>query len=150
MYGTCHINGLTIAVRKGSRAMATDFDKQANDIFAAISAHDVEKYFSFLSDDVYVEDLALSAVCHNKEEYGNYLKSFWMAIPDHSAKLTSHFASNGHACMEWIIGGTHTGDLPGLPATGRSFSIRGVLVADFRKDKISRISLYYDMTPFLQ
>lgn len=130
--------------------MVPDFNIRAKEIFAAISAHDIDKYFSHLSDDIYVEDLALSTVCHGKKEYRTYLESFWRAIPDHEAKLTSYFASDSRACMEWIVSGTHTGDLPGLPATKKSFSFRGVSVADLRGDKIVRISQYYDMAALMQ
>jgi len=47
--------------------------------------------------------------------------------------------------VEWVAGGTHTSDYPGLPATGRSFSIHGVTVAVRQNGKIVRESLYYDM-----
>jgi len=46
---------------------------------------------------------------------------------------------------EWIATGIHTGDLPGLPASGRAFSIRGVTVVIRENDKIVREALYYDV-----
>jgi steroid delta-isomerase-like uncharacterized protein len=46
---------------------------------------------------------------------------------------------------EWIATGIHTGDLPGLPASGRPFSIRGVTVVLREQDKIVREALYYDV-----
>jgi steroid delta-isomerase-like uncharacterized protein len=46
---------------------------------------------------------------------------------------------------EWIATGIHTGDLPGLPASGLPFSIRGVTVVIRENDKIVREALYYDV-----
>ena len=47
--------------------------------------------------------------------------------------------------VEWVASGTHVHDYPGLPATGRAFSIPGVTVVVRRDGKIVRESLYYDM-----
>jgi steroid delta-isomerase-like uncharacterized protein len=47
--------------------------------------------------------------------------------------------------VEWIATGTHKVDYPGLPATGRKFSIPGVTVVVRRNGKIVRESLYYNM-----
>ncbi len=46
---------------------------------------------------------------------------------------------------EWVATGIHTGDFPGLPASGRPFSIRGVTVVIREQDKIVREALYYDV-----
>lgn len=46
---------------------------------------------------------------------------------------------------EWIATGIHTGDLPGLSASGRPFSIRGVTVVIREQDKIVREALYYNV-----
>jgi steroid delta-isomerase-like uncharacterized protein len=47
--------------------------------------------------------------------------------------------------MEWIWRGRQTKDLPGLPATNKSFEVRGATVVDFTDGKISRNSDYWDL-----
>ncbi len=53
-------------------------------------------------------------------------------------------------CHEFVVTGTHLGDLPNLPATGRSVSVRGAAIEEVREGKISRHSDYYDMAAFLR
>ncbi len=48
--------------------------------------------------------------------------------------------------VEWVASGIHTGDLPGLPASGRFFSLRGVTVVIRQNGEIVREALYYDVT----
>ncbi len=46
--------------------------------------------------------------------------------------------------------GTHTGDLPDLPATGKSFSIRGATIAEVSAGRIVRAADYWDLATFLR
>lgn len=67
------------------------------------------------------------------------------AIPDVNITVTNRIAHGDSLTVEWVATGTHAHDYPGLPATGRSFSIPGVTVVVRRNGKIVRESLYYDM-----
>ena len=50
--------------------------------------------------------------------------------------------------IEWVFRGRQTKDLPGLPATNTSFELRGASVVEFRGNKISRNSDYWDLETF--
>jgi steroid delta-isomerase-like uncharacterized protein len=52
--------------------------------------------------------------------------------------------------MEWIISAIHKGDLPGMPATNKSFSIRGATIIELQTGKIKRNSDYWDLATFLK
>src|SRR5947209_12807078 len=67
------------------------------------------------------------------------------AIPDLKITVTNRVAHVHQVTVEWIATGTHTGDFPKLPASGRPFSIRGVTVVIRQEGKIVRESIYYDM-----
>lgn len=67
------------------------------------------------------------------------------AMPDVQIKVTNRVVHGDQLTVEWIASGTHAHDYPGLPATGRSFSIPGVTVVVRQDGKIVRESLYYDM-----
>jgi ketosteroid isomerase-like protein len=45
--------------------------------------------------------------------------------------------------------GVHTGDMPGLPATGRSFRIVGDGVGEVRDGQIVHVTDYWNMADFL-
>jgi len=59
--------------------------------------------------------------------------------------VTNRVVHGNQVTAEWVAEGVHTGDLPGLPASGLSFSIRGVTVVIRHNGKIVRESLYYDV-----
>ncbi|MDQ2716971.1 MAG: ester cyclase [Chloroflexota bacterium] len=67
------------------------------------------------------------------------------AIPDLQLQVTNRVAHGNQVSVEWVASGTHSGDFPGLPASGRPFSFRGVTVVVRHNEKIVRESLYYDM-----
>jgi steroid delta-isomerase-like uncharacterized protein len=50
---------------------------------------------------------------------------------------------------EWIMTGVHRGDVPGLPATGKPFRIRGCGVGRIRDGRIVEVTEYWNMAEFL-
>jgi steroid delta-isomerase-like uncharacterized protein len=67
------------------------------------------------------------------------------AIPGLKINVTNRIAHGNQLTVEWVASGTHSGNYPGLVASGRSFSIPGVTVVVRQNGKIVRESLYYDM-----
>ncbi len=67
------------------------------------------------------------------------------AIPDLQIQVTNRLAHGPQVVVEWTATGTHTGHFPGLAASGRPFSIRGVTVVVRQQGKIVREAIYYDM-----
>ena len=50
------------------------------------------------------------------------------AIPSLKISVTNRIVRGNELTVEWVATGQHTGDYPGLPATGRAFAIPGVTV----------------------
>jgi steroid delta-isomerase-like uncharacterized protein len=67
------------------------------------------------------------------------------SMPDLTITPTNRIVHGEQLTVEWVATGTHKHDYPGLPATGRTFSIPGVTVVVRRNGKIVRESLYYNM-----
>ena len=131
--------------------MTLDKEMRMRHLMAALSDHDIEKVLSSVTDDVFYEEVtAGGAICRGKEELRFRLQNLFAAFPDLQAKMTSYCASGDFECLERISSGTHKGDIPGLPATGKRFSIRQVVITNLKEDKISRISVYSDSASLLQ
>ncbi len=63
------------------------------------------------------------------EAIGVYAKGLWDAFPDLSFETLSSIENgNGLLAAQWLMKGTNTGSMNGLPPTGKSISLRG---ADF-------------------
>ena len=46
------------------------------------------------------------------------------------------------------MSGTHRGDLPGLPATGKPFILRGASILELSSGQLARCTDYWDMVSF--
>ena len=67
------------------------------------------------------------------------------AASDAQIMVTNRVVHGNQVTAEWVATGIHTGDLPGLPASGRPFTLRGVTVVIRHDGKIVREALYYDV-----
>ena len=114
------------------------------------SSHDVAKVLSIFTDDCVYEDVTMGVVNHGKTELATFARDIFGAFPDFTLQLTSQFAAGSWAGAEWTMSATHKGDLPGLPATGKRFSIRGATVFELQGEKIRRVSDYWNMVTFLK
>ena len=76
------------------------------------------------------------------------------AFPDAKGTETSVVASGDTVVQEITWSGTNTGPMetPGgtMPATGKSASVRAVMVSTFDGDKIKETHHYFDMMSMLQ
>ncbi|HYL44306.1 MAG TPA: ester cyclase [Ktedonobacteraceae bacterium] len=70
------------------------------------------------------------------------------ATSDFKIDVHKRVVRGNEVIVEWTASGKHTGDLPGMPATGRDFSIHGVTVVVREHGKIVRESLFYDVAEF--
>jgi steroid delta-isomerase-like uncharacterized protein len=87
---------------------------------------------------------------HGKEELRASLNGYFVAFSNFKMELTSFFASGNRCYEEWIVSGTHTGSFQGLPPTGKSISLRGILVREMKQDKTSRVTEYYDSAAMMR
>ena len=130
--------------------MAIDIANLMRDMGAAWISHDTGRIVSFFTDDAVYEDVPLGILNKGKKEIADFIHDYFAGFPDVKVQVTGSFLSADHACGEWIITGTHRGFFPNLPASGRVVSIRGITISEFRGDKISRRSDYYDMAELLR
>jgi steroid delta-isomerase-like uncharacterized protein/uncharacterized protein (TIGR02118 family) len=117
---------------------------------AAWSTHDADRLTGLFTDDCVYEDVPMEAVNRGREELRAFAAAVFAALPDFAIALTSAAAEHGRGHAEWTMSGTHAGDLPGLPATGKRFAVRGASVLDLQADRILRCSDYWDRAAFLE
>lgn len=67
------------------------------------------------------------------------------AVSDFQLKITNRVVHGSQISAEWVATGTHSGDLPGMPATGRRFTLRGITISVRQDGKIVREAIYYDL-----
>ena len=122
----------------------SDAERVLDDWATAWSSHNTGKLLSLCTDDCVYEDVTFGVVNHGKKELQAFADGVFAGVPDFKIELTARFASSTWAGMEWVMSGTHKGDFPGMPATGKRFSIRGVTILELQAGKIRRNSDYWD------
>ena len=132
--------------------MATDIEKMFKDYTVAWNSHDVEKIAAFFTEDGVHEDIAVGSVYRGKNELKAGLSPLFAACPDFKLELKSLFGTTDWVAQEWVMTGTQTGAFRGLgiPATGKSFSIRGASITKLRGGKIVRNTDYWNLMSMLQ
>ena len=70
------------------------------------------------------------------------------AVTDAQITITNRVVQGNQVTVEWVATGTHTGDLPGLPASHLPYVLHGVTVVVREEGKIVREALYYDAAGF--
>ena len=125
----------------------------------AYNAHQSDpNWLDFATEDVAedgeVIDIPSGMILHGPEGLKQTLLGFSMAFPDSSLEVTSIFATEEHAVVEFIVRGTHTGVLhtPGgdIPPTGQKFELHPCDVYRLKNRKITRHATYYDALGLMQ
>jgi steroid delta-isomerase-like uncharacterized protein len=115
----------------------------------ALNQHDPDKAAAFISEDcVFVNVgngrrfVGRAAI---RDDFAN-LFGMWSEV---DIEVTNYFENGQHWVGEWNMTGVHTGDAPGLPATGQPFRFAGVGVGQVRDGQIVQLTEYWNMAEFL-
>jgi len=119
--------------------------KQHNDHLIHQTTGNIRQLQHDYHENAIVEDSMFPQPFVGHEAIMNRKNAGFAAMPDLKFTVTNRIARGDQLTVEWIATGTHKVDYPGLPATGRTFSIPGVTVVVRRNGKIVRESLYYNM-----
>ena len=80
-------------------------------------------------------------------------KGWGAAFPDSKATFHSACASGNTVVIELTWNGTHTGPMATpdgeVPATGKSISMRGVIVSELEGGKVASARQYFDMATMM-
>lgn len=104
------------------------------DYFQAWTSHDASRIVSFMADDVVYEDVALGARYEGREAVMEFVAETERWSNDLRFDLVSEVQSGDSFAAEWVMSGTNTGETRGLPATGKTFSLRGSSVGRLNSD----------------
>ena len=70
---------------------------------------------------------------------------YWRTIaPDIQMKLLRELRQKDHIAFEWIVSGTHTGEIAELPASGNPIELRGSAFLTLEKDKVVDAATAFD------
>ena len=117
----------------------------------AWNAHDAAAVARHMADDAIYEDVALGRVLHGPSEIASFVEEATRSSSDFRFEVVSLFTAGNDYANEWVMLGTNDRELPGVPATGRSFRVRGASIG--RLDTSGRIVEnrdYYNLAELLR
>jgi steroid delta-isomerase-like uncharacterized protein len=116
----------------------------------AWNSHDGAKVAAFMAQDATYEDLALGVVHDGREAIKAFVDEAEQFSKDYRFTSVSEQASGDRYAFEWEMAGTNTGEGGGLPATNKSYRIRGVSIGRLDPDgKITENRDYWNMADYL-
>lgn len=130
--------------------MTATFPPLVESLVAAWNSHDAERILALFTDDLVYEDVTFGAVCHGREETRQFFNDAFGSFPDVRFELTAVVMDKEVGAFEWTMSGTHAGDMPGLPATGKSFRVRGASFFERAGEKLRRNRDYWDFATMLR
>jgi steroid delta-isomerase-like uncharacterized protein len=105
----------------------------------------LERFLALFHDDASYEDVAARTVCHGKEQITGFYRAVFAAAPDHKLEPLHIVVQGDRAAAEWIGTGTSMGGFPGIPPTGKGFTLRGMSSLERREGKLTRVVDYWDL-----
>ena len=112
----------------------------------AWNAHDPAAVARCMADDAIYEDVALGRVLHGPSEIASFVDEATRASSNFRFEQVSLFTVGRDYATEWIMTGTNDREVPGVPATGRSFRVRGASVGKLdQRGRIVENRDYYNL-----
>lgn len=78
-------------------------------------------------------------------ELADYASGLWRAFPDFFLQTDQPLFGSKKVCVEWVLRGTHRGELFGWSATGRQVTLNGVEVIDCRTPHGLNVRSFFDV-----
>jgi steroid delta-isomerase-like uncharacterized protein len=94
----------------------------------AWNAHDPAAVARHMADGAVYEDVALGRVLHGPSEIAKFVEEATKSSSNFRFEVVSLITTGSDYANEWVMLGTNDRALPGVPATGRSFRVRGASV----------------------
>ena len=116
----------------------------AQDYFDAWNHRDADGIIaSFAEGGTYSDPTAGDGL--TREATAEYAKGLWDAFPDLEFETISKAETEpGTIVAQWLMRGTNTGSLGGLPPTGHTVSLPGADFIEVKGDKIHSVQGYFD------
>jgi steroid delta-isomerase-like uncharacterized protein len=113
------------------------------------NAHDVAAADEFFTADFVNHDPASPNVT-GVEELKAFARALFAAFPDFHVVIDDEVAEGDKVAKIWTLHATQQGEFQGIPATGKSVTMKGITVYRIANGKIAELTWSYDMLGLLQ
>ena len=125
--------------------MTTFDEERVREYYAIWKTGNPDKVIEFFASGAVFEDLAFDAKFEGLDAIRSFAVLTYNGVPDFCVVPQQIVVSGSHAAASWIMSGTHSGDLPGLPATGKTFEVRASSIIQTQGSQILHITDYWNL-----
>ncbi len=126
-----------------------EMEAKVRDTYDAWNLHDAAGVVEMCAPDCVLYDNAREI--RGRDGIQTMAQDYLDAFPDLHIELISLYVDGNTVLQEWRTTGTHSGELMGIPATGRRAETIGAGVDRFGEDGlVDRSAVYWDTTKLLQ
>lgn len=129
--------------------MDTDVKALVLDWTAAMDRHDPDAFAGFLDENCVFTNVGTGERLVGRAAVRQDLVDLLERWRDLHIEVVDLLVAEDSYAKEWVMTGVHSGDMPGLPATGRPFRITGAGVGRIRNGKIVDVTEYWNLAQFL-
>lgn len=116
--------------------------------FDAMAVQDFETVWTCYADDIRYEDVALGHVYEGLEATKAFYLQYMTAL-NVVNRIESLVTTDTAFGIGWRMTGTHDADLPGLPATGRTFTVPGATMGTIADGRIRTNIDYWNLADLM-
>jgi steroid delta-isomerase-like uncharacterized protein len=114
----------------------SDAKKVSRRIFEEVwNGKDIAAIDELMAADYVHHDPQSPQFSGGREGYKQLVEYYLKAFPDSHFTIDQEIQEGNTAVTCWTVRGTHRGDLPTMPATGKTFSVTGITVARLQDGK---------------
>jgi steroid delta-isomerase-like uncharacterized protein len=122
----------------------------ASRVIAAYASHDPARVAALFTEDaVRIEHAVPGAELHGREAIARQIAGYEHAVPDCALEAIRVSVDGDRRILEWRFSGTHSGELPNLPARGARLELAGVSVCQMDDELIRHERNYFDAATLL-
>jgi steroid delta-isomerase-like uncharacterized protein len=115
----------------------------------AFNEHDPDKAVTFVSEDCTFSNVGTGERHIGREAMRESIANLLTMYSEVHFEVVGDVIDEDRWTKEWVLTGVHTGDMPGLPATGKPFRLVGAGVSTIRDGLIVDLTEYWNMADFL-
>jgi steroid delta-isomerase-like uncharacterized protein len=115
---------------------------------SALTGRDRSAFAAVCALDVHYEDPLTGPALRGIDALGDHAAKLWVAVPDARVARAGERVTDGRFLAAPVrVTGTHTGELPGMPPTRRTFSVHAVLYCELDppRERLWRVRAFFDL-----
>ena len=120
------------------------------EVFAALNAHDLERFAALLDPAVVWESDTLPNRITSREAARDIMQRFYRAFPDLHFGVEQELASGNVVITRWQASGRQQGEFLGLAPTHRPIELHGCSITEFVAGQVVQQWTYWDTGCLLQ